>query len=93
MSQKYTSDAIRHLNQKRRELLYYMAIKQYTPKQIAELLGQTERNVRKCEAVMLKHLRADLLKGIRNKFSRGHTLLKSKKSFLERYNFSEKGLS
>jgi hypothetical protein len=56
------------LNEGQKEVLYYWEIRQWTPQQIATFRGQTDRNILKVYATMIKSLQYKTYKYLRKRF-------------------------
>lgn len=54
------SNAIKNLKPEQKELLFYLAIRQYSCQKIAEIRKQSDRNIRKVRDTMLKKLRKQI---------------------------------
>jgi len=52
--------AVKKLNDGQKEVLYYTAIREWTPQRVAMLRGQTDRNIRKVYSTMIASLRRKL---------------------------------
>jgi hypothetical protein len=53
-------DDTKDLNEDHKEILYYRAIRQWTPQAVAALRGQTDRNIRKVYNAMIENIRRKL---------------------------------
>jgi hypothetical protein len=49
------------LDERQKEILYYLAIRQWTPQRLAKMRGQTDRNIRKVYAKMIADVQYKLL--------------------------------
>ena len=54
------SKLISQMKEDHKEILYYQAIRRYSCARIAVMRGQTDRNIRKARAILLKKLREEL---------------------------------
>jgi len=60
IEEKQISKILKELNIKRKEILYYSAIRLYSAAHIAELRGQTDRNIRKIRLQTIQYIRQKL---------------------------------
>ena len=57
---RLTYEMITELDENRKEILYYLAIRQWSPQRIATMRGQTDRNVRKVYTKMIDEMQYEL---------------------------------
>lgn len=72
------------LKDEQKELLYLWAVRQYDPGKIAAIREQSERNIRKVRATMLKQIRKKLLVVLQEKISEKIPLTLEEKTFYEK---------
>lgn len=77
------SKLISQMKEDHREILYYQAIRRYSCARIAAMRGQTDRNIRKARAVLLKKLRAELKKCLERREKHGRPLTAAQRDFLK----------
>lgn len=65
-----------------KEILYYQAIRRYSCARIAAMRGQTDRNIRKARAVLLKKLREELRKCMERREKHGRPLTAAQRKLL-----------
>lgn len=91
VSQPYLSKIISELKNEQKELLYYIAIKQYTVAQIAAIRNQTERNIRKVRNTMLNKIWKKMYKHLTSDGVDKADLTFEEKAFISEYkNISKK---
>jgi hypothetical protein len=73
------------LDEKQKEILYYWAIRQWTPQQIAAFRGQTDRNIRKVYNKMIDDMRLKLYDRLYPRYIKFLPLTFSQISFIEWY--------
>lgn len=78
------SKLISQMKENHKEILYYQAIRRYSCVRIAAIRGQTDRNIRKARAALLKKLRAELKKCLENREKHGRPLTAAQKEFLKK---------
>lgn len=66
-----------------KEILYYRAIRRYRCARIATVRGQTDRNIRKAQAILLKKLREELTKCLEKRKKHGRPLTAAQREFLK----------
>ena len=54
------SKLLKGLNENQKEIFYLMVIRGWSPQQLAKFRGQTDRNIRKVYATMIKSIRRKL---------------------------------
>lgn len=79
------SDALKTLNDNQIEVLYYWAIRQESPQRIAKRRGQTDRNILKVYATLVKGLRKKLHDRFSPLYDKGFSLTLAEKQFVEEY--------
>ena len=84
----FLSSMIFELKEDYKELLYYKAIRRYSSAELGAMLGQTDRNIRKKWARLLKRLQKRLFGYLAKRANRGRSLTLREEAFLERYGTS-----
>ena len=64
-------------------MLFLYAVRQYNSAKIAEIKGQSDRNIRKVRSTMLKRIRKKLLAELDEKVHKQQSLTLIEKRFLE----------
>ena len=81
------SQLLRDLSDNRKEILYYSVVRQYSNLYIAEIREQSDRNIRKTLALLLKNLRDKLAPLVEEQINANHPQMTlAKRRFLDRYN-------
>jgi hypothetical protein len=73
------------LDENRKEILYYWAIRLWTPQRIATMRGQTDRNIRKVYAKMIGEMQHRLFDTLYPRYRRYWNLTTTQVAFIERY--------
>ena len=73
------------LKEDHKELFYYKVLRRYSSAELGDVLGQTDRNIRKKWARLLKRLQKKLFEHIAEKGGKGRSLMLREKTFLEEY--------
>ena len=89
----YLSKIIKELSDEQKELLYYIAIREYSTAKIAQLRGQTDRNIRKVRNTMLKKIWKKMYEYLISEKSKNHSLTIEEKAFLKEYKSISKKMS
>lgn len=78
-------DLLQTLNENQIEVLYYWAIRQWSPQRIANLRGQTDRNILKVYATLIGGLRKKMYKRLAPRFDARLPLTVAQKRFVQDY--------
>ena len=76
------SNILRELNEDQKFLLFLWALQQYSSARIADIRGQTDRNIRKVRNTMIKKIRKKLLASLTQKVQAKQPLTLLEKEFL-----------
>ena len=71
------------LDENRKEILYYWAIRLWSPQRIAAFRGQTDRNIRKVYTNMIADIRRKMYIRLYPRYKEGLPLTKAQKKFCE----------
>lgn len=82
VTEEYISDILLKLNDGQKFLLFMYAVQQYSSAQIAEIKGQSDRNIRKVRGTMLKRIQKRLLAALTEKVQNQQPLTLLEKKFL-----------
>lgn len=77
------SKLISQMKEDHKEILYYQAIRRYSCARIAAMRGQTDRNIRKARATLLKKLRKELKRCLERRERLGRSLTATQREFLK----------
>lgn len=78
-------ELVNELSEKQKEILYYWAIRLWTPQRIAAMREQTDRNIRKVYNNMMTDIRNKLFGRLYPRYEKCLPLTSSQVSFVERY--------
>ena len=73
------------LDEKQKEILYYWVIRQWTPQRIAEMRGQTDRNIRKVYAKMIADIQRKMFERLYHRYKLYWNLTVTQTVFVEWY--------
>lgn len=82
VTEQYMSKALHDLSDDHKEILYYSAVRIYNSLKIAEIRGQSDRNIRKVRNTMLKKIRKKILPYLKKRQEKGLSLTMEEKAFL-----------
>lgn len=85
LADDFLSKIIFELKEDHKELFYYKVLRRYSSLEVGAVLSQTDRNIRKKWARLLKRLQKKLFEHIAEKGSKGRSLMLREKIFLEKY--------
>lgn len=83
VTEEYLSEILWELSDDHKFLLFLCAVRQLSSSKIAEIKGQSDRNIRKVRSTMLKKLRKKLLAALTEKAQKQQSLTLLKKEFLK----------
>jgi len=78
-------DMVNPLEEKQKEILYYLAIRQWTPQRLAVMRGQTDRNIRKVYAKMIGDIQDKLFERLYQRYIQYWSLTTTQVAFVEWY--------
>ena len=76
---------VKKLDEKQKEVFYYLIIRQWTPQKLATMRKQTDRNIRKIYAHMIENFREKLFHRLYPRYEMYWNLTTSQIAFVERY--------
>ena len=85
LANDFLSKMILKLKEDHKELFYYKVLRRYSSAEVGAVLNQTDRNIRKKWARLLKRMQKKLLEHIAEKGGKGRSLMLREKTFLEEY--------
>ena len=77
--------AIKRLKDEHKEILYYLAIRQYSNQSVACIREQSDRNIRKVRDTIIRKLQKSLFKTLQERIKNKTTLSKRERDFLAEY--------
>ena len=78
-------EPLKQLDESRKEILYYLVIRQWSPQRLAAFRGQTDRNIRKVYGVIIAKIRKRLYKRLSPRYEEGLPLTFAQTEFCEKY--------
>ena len=78
----YLRRPVMQLKEEHKEILYYLYLRLYKPQQLADLRGQTDRNIRKVRDVVLRKVRRRVYASLQRRNENGLTLTNTEEEFL-----------
>ncbi len=85
VTEKYISEILRGLKDEHKELLFLLTICGYSTTRIAKIREQSDRNIRKVRATILKKLYKKMLVTLKEKDSAGAPMTMEERAFWEEY--------
>lgn len=82
VSDEDISKAILDLKDPQKEILFYLAIRQYSCQQVACIRGQSDRNIRKVRDTLLRKLQKKALAALEERITKGISLSQQEKDFV-----------
>ena len=79
------SEIVSELKDDHKELLYYRVLRQYSSTELGALLGQSDRNIRKKWARLIKRMQKRLFEYLLESEKNGQSLSYREKTFLDKY--------
>lgn len=81
----YIREIVMNLKLEHKEILYFLGIRMYSAKKLAELRGQTDRNIRKVRDVVKRKIHKKLYAALQAQRERGTSLTLQEKEFMKAY--------
>ena len=81
----YIHEIVMNLKLEHKEILYFLGIRLYSAKKLAELRGQTDRNIRKVRDVVKRKIHKKLYAALQAQRERGTSLTLQEKEFMKAY--------
>lgn len=85
VTEEYISEILAGLKAEHKELLFLLAICQYSTARIAKIRDQSDRNIRKVRTTILKKLYKKVLAALKEKAEAGAPMTMEEKAFWEEY--------
>lgn len=84
-SNAFLSDMIEELSEEHKEILYFLSIRLYSTTQLAQMRGQSDRNIRKVRNTIRKKLQKKLYAHLCRMQDEGKSLTLRERQFMEEY--------
>ena len=84
-SKKYIWNIVHALKPKQREILYFLGVKNFKVAKLAEMRGQSERNIRRARTVVYKRIWKQTYSALMKMQARGYKPTLREKQFIVRY--------
>lgn len=78
----YLRRPVMELKEEHKEILYFLYLRLYKPQELADLRGQTDRNIRKVRDVVLRKVRRKVYASLQRRQASGITLTNTELKFL-----------
>ena len=86
VTRKYMIPCIKGMKDEHKEILYFLYLRQFTPQHVAEMRGQTDRNIRKVRNVALRKLRKKVYRALSDLAEKGSShLTGQEREFMKNY--------
>ena len=82
VTEPYMSHALHELSDDHKEVLYFSSVRMYSSAKIAELRGQSDRNIRKVRNTMLKKVHKKILPYLKEREKQGLPMTMEERAFL-----------
>ena len=87
----YLRRIVRDLNEEQKEIFFFLFLRRYSPQQLAELRGQTDRNIRKVRDTMLRKMRKKVYHELTRLKKQEYIMTMREKVFLNDYEEAGEG--
>ena len=87
---RFISDLINSLSEEQKEVLYYLALKQYSTTRVAFIRGQTSRNIRKLRTTIYRKLQKKMYRHLCGKKENGGSLTLRERQFMQEFSDLQK---
>ena len=84
-AKEYIREIVMNLKLEHKEILFFLGIRLYSPKKLAALRGQTDRNVRKVRDVVRRKIQRKLHVALMDRRQNGASMTLQEKAFIEQY--------
>lgn len=89
VTEEYLSKILKGLSNDHKEILYLLAVKGYSTKDVEKILGKTDRAVRYNRATFLKNIRQQMYEFLTSEKGKNHDMTLAEKKFVENYKKNE----
>lgn len=84
-AKNYIRKAVMNMKDEHKELVYFLGIQQLSPKEMAELRGQSDRNIRKVRDTALRKVQKQLYNDLTKMVENGYDASLRERRFMQRY--------
>lgn len=84
-TKNYIRKAVMGMKEEHKELLYFLGIRLLSPQEVAELRGQTDRNIRKVRDTALRKVQKQVYKDLKEMIENGYDATLRERQFIRRY--------
>ena len=88
---EYICEAVAGMKEDHKELLFFLGLQHLSPQRVAELKGQTDRNIRKVRDTMLRKLQKRLYVQLMKWMEYGYRPTHREEAFIARYEAEREG--
>jgi len=89
VTEEYLSKILKGLSNDHKEILYLLAVKGYSTKEVEKILGKTDRAVRYNRETFLKNIRKKMYEFLTSEQGKKHDMTLAEKKFIENYKKNE----
>ena len=89
VTEEYLSKILKGLKDEHKEILYLLAVKGYSTKEVEKILGKTDRAVRYNRETFLKNIRKKMYEFLTSEQGKKHDMTLAEKKFVENYKKNE----
>ncbi len=85
LAQPYLSRIIKDMKVDHKELVYFLYLRLFSPRRVANLRGQTDRNIRKVRNTAIHKLEKKVYNALKERQKKGLSFMRQEREFLEGY--------
>ena len=89
VTEEYLSKILKGLSNDQKEILYLLAVKGYSTKEVEKILGKSDRAVRYNRETFLKNIRKKMYEFLTSEQGKKHDMTLAEKNFVENYKKNE----
>ena len=89
VTEEYLSKILKGLKDEHKEILYLLAVKGYSTKEVEKILGKTDRAIRYNRETFLKNIRKKMYEFLTSEQGKKHDMTLAEKKFVENYKKNE----
>lgn len=92
ITEEFLRQIIRGLREEHKEIFYFLYLRLFSPQYVAQMRGQTDRNIRKVRDTVLRKIHKKMTKRLKTMMENGCQISDRERGFLQDYNM-EKGMT